>query len=177
MFSDVMIDIETLATSDKALVLSIGAVAFGAYEGGIDEGIHIALDPKGQPMREINADTVRWWMAQDPATRARAFTGTVGPAEALGMLAGYIRGKAKGALVWANGPQFDLVILRSLARDCDGMITWHYRDERDFRTLASVARGFDAVPPAKNTTKHDALADAMWQAEAVQKAMEAIHRG
>lgn len=81
--------------------------------------------------------------------------------------------------VWANPPQFDLIILRHLFDECGVKCPWHYRVERDFRTLKGHAHqlNIDYQPAYANIDKHDALSDAIAQARAVQIIEKAIFTG
>lgn len=165
-YSDLMIDIETLATSANAYVLSIGAVAFNKDTHEIDAGVHFALAPNEQ-RRAVSFSTVKWWLAQGKAAQEAAFAGSTPTTLALRQLGAYIgQNCTSKCRVWANGPQFDLVILRSLCDDFNFQPPWHYRQERDFRTFTEGRDVTLAVPRVGEA--HNALDDAIWQAKAVQ---------
>ena len=80
MSNDIMLDIETLAKSERSVVLSIGAIAFDAEKFGEDiEHLpkwYSALAFLDQKDRDVDLGTVRWWMsAIRPVTSAMPETG------------------------------------------------------------------------------------------------------
>ena len=170
-----MVDLETLATSVDAHILSIGAVVFDPTEMTGLEGLvnppsfRLTMNSEGQPGRHIDPATVRWWFEQDQAARdvllrvqSRLSLSTA--LEAMRRVY-----KENGcAAVWSNGSNFDLSILDHAYRTTmGGRPPWHYRDVRDTRTLWAV------LPPAypDNPCKHDPLWDAACQAQAVQSSL------
>lgn len=157
----VMIDIETLATSDDATILEIGVVCFdleGRKFGPCDSW---QLDSLAQEDRLIDPVTVRWWL--DPA-RAEAFselTGKSGLPElwhGLNELSAFLgRHLTEGGEVWAKG-DFDLRILGH-AFVAEGVaMPWKYFQARELRSVLKwmgVAGG--------KTTAHRAEEDAKEQ--------------
>ena len=61
-----MIDIETLATSSDAALVSIAAVRFDLATGIIGDSIYIKIDKQSclDYGLVVDADTVDWWMRQ-----------------------------------------------------------------------------------------------------------------
>lgn len=66
----IMIDFETLSLKPNAVLLQLAAVAFDANTREVVSTLHVHIDPRVQPGRDISADTVIWWMEQDEAARA-----------------------------------------------------------------------------------------------------------
>ncbi len=96
MSNDIMLDIETLAKSERSVVLSIGAIAFDAEKFGEDiehlpKG-YSALDFLDQKDRDVDLGTVRWWMNQKGAvvveTELEAGGGHWGPVIGPGAVTG-----------------------------------------------------------------------------------------
>jgi hypothetical protein len=174
--NDVMIDIETLATSPRAVVLSIGALAFDA-ESPAPDGTHglpmfyTALQFEDQKGRDIDPATVRWWMNQKADAQHAAFTteastdfheGYMGTVDALAGLADFVRFNAGSAgKVWAKSPSFDCNILGTLYADHDMVEPWKYAQERDVRTIVDVG---DVTNPVGC---HEPIGDCAEQIEAV----------
>ncbi len=141
---DMMIDIETLALTPKAVVLSVGAVAFDNY-GKLDKRFYRVLNTGDQIMllhREVNPGTQAWWNSQDINAYQEAFQPvrcdlTRGLQELRAFITGY-----NPVRVWANSPSFDLVILESLYRDMGkaDLIPWTYKQPRDVRTIVDLAK-------------------------------------
>jgi hypothetical protein len=187
----VMIDLETLGTRVNAQIVQIGAVAFEAKSGGrIGEktGFNVFVriqDGAGT----IDHDTIAWWLEQDNGARMGLSQGLKSescmpihlaldslaqwPHNVLGMANGWddIEG------VWSHGATFDIAILTAAYAGILGaQPPWHYRLPRDTRTLFWAATG-DPKPPVVDTTgttQHNALDDAVIQAQQVQKVLGKI---
>ena len=180
---NVMIDIETLSLKPNAAVISIGVAAFS-----IEEGVTDSSEWKlklSNVYGHIDPDTVDWWMHQSDAAREDTFGGTLrhSPFSAATGLRDFLAAHGgKDALIWANSPSFDLVILRNWwenmpagrAHPTIGDTPWpvSYRNERDFRTLVNLALDLDIdVSDCWLDTAHSAVGDACNQARAVAKIM------
>lgn len=170
----VMVDIETLSTEDDALVISIGAVAFGFTSGDIlpdrpERHWRIRFTDKG--LGRIDAKTVLWWLCQGQIAQ-KELTETEGRVplkEALSELRNFC---AQADGVWSNGPMFDERILRcaekAVGRDPVGL--FHYRKSRCCRTLYDLARrmGIKLEDPP-GIIEHNPLHDARRQAAHMQQ--------
>ena len=81
MTKHLMIDIETLATTPDAAILTIGAVKFDPYGDDRDKATRraetfykrIDLDSNVELGRTINEDTLRWWCDQSEDISHEAF--------------------------------------------------------------------------------------------------------
>ena len=160
-----MVDMETLAVSPNAVVLSLGAVHFDPFEDTLGETIYykINLDDQDALGREIDPNTVEWWGKQDPAIMEEAFSETdrISLTDAVNQFHKFAWGCDA---FWSHGATFDLVILESLYRQVGKPLPWSYWQLRDTRTLFDL--GFDPAMPKEG--KHDALQDALRQAVGVQ---------
>lgn len=153
-----MIDIETLGTSADAMVLQIGACEFDPITHQIGAKMKLNLYADEQKDRKIDFDTVRWWMEQDRVIAPEVFNK---PDTTIQVAKDMLKDFTKDAdCIWANPPQFDLVILQSLL----GVALWSHRKEHCFRTMKHIHDPYGRMKPPSNTAKHDALADAVWQA-------------
>ncbi|VVC05798.1 3' exoribonuclease, RNase T-like [uncultured archaeon] len=91
-YSDVMLDIETLALKPNATVLSIAAVGFSPFENTVDFSnnpkLDLLLDVDAQKNRIDDDDTISWWSKQDPKIIEKIFSleGRISPQEALKQL-------------------------------------------------------------------------------------------
>lgn len=175
----VMLDLETLGTSNKAVVLSIGAVKFDPYSSDLGQTFYVELtgDLKTQQAngRIIDASTVLWWMQQG-AMAKQVFSDP--PIE------GVIRASTVSALLqfrdfindpetclWGNGADFDNAILADLYRDMAIPVPWSFRFNRCFRTIKGM---FPEVTIARDGVHHNALDDAVHQAKHLQEIMKCI---
>jgi len=161
-----MIDIETLATTPDAAIVSIGAVTFSTAPDPIDEELHISVSKAScrEHGRRVDQDTLDWWRRQPQEARHILHGGRTLPA-ALAELAGFCDGVTE---VWANSPAFDCTILESAYRalDCDATAPWDYWQCRDVRTLRKCAPAWPDDREHEGVA-HDALDDARHQARCV----------
>lgn len=174
-----MIDIETMDTGPNAAVISIGIAAFDQDRGIIaSEGwaIHPA-DWHG----EVNAQTVVWWSKQNECARDYSFNGKTSALQAALGLKTFVTTYGSTdpeCEVWANDPDFDVVILRSWWKrvaeknhtSALGTFPFHYRSPRSCRTMYAEARRlgifYDAAY-ANASVAHNPIDDACNQARAV----------
>ncbi len=159
----VMVDIETLATSTNAVILSIGAVRFDP-EGGLGDEFYINIDPSSQRWREVDPDTVAWWASQGQAAQDKLTEEPVVPLRTA--LVEFKKFVTPKDLLWSNGPTFDEMILRSAFEQLDGAFPVGYYNSRCCRTEFALGKLL-GVKKVKPELKHDALSDAIAQAQTI----------
>lgn len=182
MFTDMMIDLETLSTRTDAVVLSVGAVMFRADQ-----------DEQNKPRQEfyelpniqsqisaglnVQADTLKWWFKQSDNARGE-FSGTDKNLDSYPTVLKKLTqfyGAYKPRRVWSHGATFDLPILATAYAIYGMECPWKYWDGRDTRTLFELlGEGRDGklqqlLKPG-NTTAHNAVIDCQHQANAVNYA-------
>lgn len=160
-----MIDMETMAVSPRAVVLSLGAVHFDPKDNGVKDTLYfrIDLDDQDKLGREIDPNTLDWWAKQDPQIMEEAFS----PNDRISLAAAMDKFHkfAWGCdAFWSHGATFDLVIIEDILRQLKRPLPWNYWQLRDTRTLFDL--GHD--PDMPKGSKHDALQDAIRQAIGVQ---------
>ena len=72
---DVMLDLETLGTRPGCVILTLGAVKFDPYSlREPDSGIYFRVDVDEQTAlgREVQEDTLNWWLNQSEDIREEA---------------------------------------------------------------------------------------------------------
>lgn len=168
-----MIDIETLSTQPNAVVLSIGAVVFN--HNGILDSFYTVLDAEIQVTRDICHETIKWWNNQDYRIKEELFGNPYKshPKFSLDTLNEFIT-MFNPSEIWANGPDFDCVILNSLSSDFISVNILDFKQFRCFRTLKKLIP-LDSSEITKNPNAHNALADAEWQANYVIKALKKLN--
>ena len=164
-----MLDLETLATSPDSVVLTFGAIKFDPFTDTIDKGMYIRLDVDEQISlgRKVDEGTLAWWGSQNEQVREEALgeDGRISIDNFTSQLNKFIVGANR---IWAQGPVFDIVILENLYRQIGKPAPWPYYTIRDSRTLLK-ALGDDREG---GVNLHNALADCVSQAEAVQSAVK-----
>jgi len=153
-----MVDIETLACTPDAKVLSISAVAFN--RGDMSDmsqapTFHVLLALEGQENRFEDGSTVLWWSSQPEAVQEALFTdnGRTPLMRGLQEFRTFMFGATE---VWANR-NFHLTILENLLRENNMRCPWNVNQCMDFQTVAKLTNY--PTPP----TNHDGLEDCMVQ--------------
>ena len=170
MTLDVMIDIESLDTSQNCVILTIGAVSFNPKGMGVVERLELrpTIDEQTDVYnRVINEDTIRWWGNQSPAAMEEAM-GDNGRESFYTCMEKLYKFCWNKRAVWSNGAGFDCVAMESAWRQLDIKIPWPFYMVRDTRTLFEVTGV--KLKDGGYVTKHTAVADAEHQALTVQRA-------
>lgn len=165
----VMIDLETMSTRSNAAVLSIGAVAFDVESGQIGPEFcrNVDLDSSIKAGLVVDADTMRWWLQQNEQARAALFTSTSPLPRVLMALEDFLR-QFPDAEIWCNGGSFDFPILKNAFGAVSITAPWHFRNERDMRTIVAIAKDLTGYQkPEHKGIAHSALDDAKHQAQIV----------
>lgn len=169
MFSDVMIDLETLGTVPGCAIVSIGAVAFNEFEvqpTGFYQAVSIpewsvaGLTPEGLHKDE---STIGWWQKQSSEARRVFEEGHFSTRVVLSLLADYIS-DIGSPRVWGNGADFDNPIVAAAAHKVglNPKSIWKGYNGRCYRTVKSQ---FQDIKLVRTGTHHNALDDAISQAQ------------
>ena len=167
----VMVDLETLATTCDAAIISIGAVKFDLSGGTIsDEGFYasVSLESNLDYHRRVSEDTLKWWLmqAKDNPDSTKVFhEPKQGIDEALERFAAWIG--RPDLNIWSNGANFDEPILSHAYTQCQQPIPWKFWNVRCVRTFKNLPGAKDIVVPRPGT-HHNALSDSLHQAALVQ---------
>ena len=169
-----MIDLETMAVTPDAVILTLGAVHFNPYGNGIGDTLYfrVSVDDQDTLGRAIDPSTLEWWAKQDPAIMEEAFSSDdrIPLAEAMDRFHKFAWGCNR---FWSHGATFDLVMMENILRQIGKPLTWNYWSLRDTRTLFDI--GLD--PEMPTGSKHDALQDAIRQAIGVQNIHAKLKKG
>jgi exodeoxyribonuclease VIII len=172
-----MIDLETLATSVDATIVSMAAVYFDPFDDYEEMGIkvydlpqlNLLIDIESQPNRIINPDTIEWWSKQDQTVQNSIFgegLERVSLENALGQLHKFVWNKANR--IWAQGTTFDISMLEHAYASYSLPRPWLYWQVRDSRTI------LDLVQVKQPQVTHDAMDDCFRQLVAVQKVLKTL---
>ena len=169
-----MLDTETMDTAPTAVVLSIGLVLFNPYADDVPrQGLYWVLDTAEQDIngRTRSADTLEWWAKQTPEARA-VLTAEGEPVHnAVAGLTALVE-HDEVEHIWANGPDFDCVILADLVKRYG--YKWPFWKNRCYRTIKNLALPKTYVKPEREGTHHNALDDAVYQARDLQARIKAL---
>ena len=166
-----MIDLETLATTPNAAILTIGACKFDPTATDVHSTYYerIVLETQEDYGRVINEDTLAWWSQQDKQIQEDAFgegADRIDLKDAMKKLYTFGLGTTN---VWSHGAIFDVVIIEDICRSFQQAVTWKFWEVRDTRTLFDLAD-----VSVRIEGKHNALTDAVAQAKAVQQSYQKL---
>jgi len=163
----VMIDIETLGLEPGSAIISIGAVEFGPGKIGETFYREISIESCTDHGLGIDGNTLEWWLDQDQEAQQQLPGGD----DFETVLADFCDWMLRATEVWANSPKFDCSHLET-AFDRFGIEPpWSFDELRDFRTL----RELPVAPEIEqDSTEHDALADAKYQAHVAATALKRL---
>lgn len=163
-----MLDLESLATGPDAVVLTLGAIKFDPFDADreINQALYVRVDVDEQLAlgRRYNDETLSWWNTQPEDVREEA----LGESDRISLddftrqLNKFIVGADR---IWAQGPVFDIAMLENLYRQIGKPAPWDFYRIRDCRTLLKALG--DTRPPGRDQLHH-ALADCVYQAQAIQ---------
>jgi hypothetical protein len=165
MTTHLMVDLETMAVTPRAVVLTLGAVKFNPYGNGYGDTLYfrINIDDQDALNREVDPNTLDWWARQDPAIMEEAFSpdNRISLTDAVDQFHKFAWGCDA---FWAHGSIFDIAIIEDIYRQLNRTPPWNFWQIRDTRTLFDL--GWD--PDMPQASKHDALQDAIRQSVGVQ---------
>lgn len=169
MNTDIMIDLETLATTPDAAILTIGAVKFDPFGRESEDKamdsfyVKVDIDSCHDLGLVTSDDTVAWWASQTQAAQDAAFDpdGRIPITDAFHQLYKFCWGAKR---VWSNGASFDVVICEHVFRKINKAVPWKFWEIRDVRTAFDLGIN----PQRPPITAHHALEDAWNQAVGIQ---------
>ena len=176
---DCMLDIETLGTVPGSGICTIGAVKFNRKDKlpAIDDCdtfyVRISLDSIDKHGFTSDPDTLNWWNKQESSVREEALCESGCRVDIERALLDFREWYGGAKCVWANGDDFDCVLLAEAYRKLDlGDPPWKFWETRDLRTLLDISNG----PKVSNINNHHALYDAYGQVLALKEYMDRLVR-
>lgn len=171
MYTEVMIDLETMDVGPNAAIVAIGAVAFNRDDIGIIEEnptFYTTIDLTSAMAYggTVSGDTVLWWLKQEEAAREQLYRES--NETLMNTLMGFkewltLYCDTQNVKIWGNGANFDNVILANAYRNCNMQPPWNFWNDRCYRTLK--AENPNVIPASFNGVQHNALHDAVNQAQ------------
>jgi exodeoxyribonuclease VIII len=177
--ASIMVDIETFSSETNAQVVQIGACRFTLappYE--ILDRFLVNIDPfdPDNLVRDKSEATMGWWREQSQAALDGLHTPErISLRNGVLALASFLTPHDK--TIWANAPTFDLAILRNAYKQLGIIVPWHYRLERDCRTMwhlipKPVRKEIEKEMEGLGEIEHNGLGDAVRQARGLQRILQ-----
>jgi exodeoxyribonuclease VIII len=179
IFSNIMVDIETLGTDNNSLILSISAVEFDLISGrtGREFEIGINLDDQIANGAIVDVATCIWWFKQDEAAVKALFRlPRISLKKALYDFNFWLdecKTKNSDIKLWGNGVSFDNVIIRNLYKRANVEFVLPYWCDTDVRTLVTLGN-IDTRNFAFNGIKHRGIDDCKHQIKYCAAAYKAL---
>ena len=157
-----MLDIETLGNNSNSVIISIGAVFFD--KNGIGSKFYQKVNAQSclDIGLEMDVSTILWWIQQSENAR-KEFIGNEKEVSIKTALQNFNNFINYDCIIWGNGSEFDNTIVANAYRKAGMTLPWKYSNNRCFRTLKNLFP--NVKKPANNDEGHNALSDAVWQAE------------
>lgn len=177
--SNIMIDLETLATNSNAVILTIGCIKFDSAKP-IDKNVlddpelcfyrRISLSSCEEIGLEKEQPTIDWWKTQ--SYEARKEVGMTDEIVSTSNIKNVLRdlnkwvGENNNMIVWCNGASFDFPILTNAYKKCGLKPFWKFWNERDCRTVYALNK--KQLKNYTNSDAHHALLDCYHQIRCLQ---------
>jgi hypothetical protein len=161
----IMCDLETLATYQNSVIVSIGAVRF-TFENGIEDEFLVNVDPKSCVAHglKVEKSTIEWWQKQ-PKEVSDLWKIDPQPLDvALNQFNEFVGSDSKQFL-WSLGAVFDLGVIRSAYEATKIDRSWKYWNEMDARTVFNLLNIRNDKIRKNESGYHSALDDAKSQAK------------
>ncbi|WP_312331937.1 3'-5' exonuclease [Sphingobacterium sp.] len=165
LFTDVMIDIETLDTTPTSVILSIGAVPFNIGDGqaGQEYSSKCNVSMQVRDGHTIGLETLKWWIEQDAGVLSNSLSGGEWVRRSVENLNDFISEKCVDEVrLWSNSPSFDLVILKNALNNPWPFPFWRERDVRTFVAIRS-----ETAKEFSRKATHDPVDDCLRQIDMV----------
>lgn len=160
---DVTVDFETVGLGNNAALIELAATEWNRDAECSDD---IFMDSFMQRIdltsavfngREFEASTIKWWQSKPDAVKAAILSEQCYPEkEVLENFAAWLEecGKSDDAevVLWAQGSDFDIAILRNRCKELGVMLPVHFHNFRDARTfvledgIATANEAFAKLP-------------------------------
>ena len=162
----IMVDIETLAVTPDACILTIAAQQFSPFiKHDYSELRHFysRISIESQKKRAVNENTVEWWANQSEQSQEEAFSenNRIPLQDALKELSPLIW---QSDFMWINDPVFEVNILGHAYESFGLPVPWKFYLVRDARTVYSLYPELNRTP-----STHHALKDCRRQIEMLQQ--------
>ena len=157
IMKDLMLDLETLGTSNNALIVQVGACYFDRDNGEIfwDKfSMNVQIQDGLNNGFEVDAGAIKFWLEHTPTFLKEA----VPVQTMLGKLREFI---SKKAIIWSHAT-FDAVVLQNAYNKFGEKAPFSYRNVRDIRTLVDLAR-IKYKKKEGDPKTHDGLEDCIYQ--------------
>ena len=167
-----MIDLETIATTPNATILTIGAQGFDPFSDCFsDVTFYKRILVDSQPTRHVDDDTLAWWGRQSAEAQHEAFGDGPDRVDIKEALEELSKIAFRHTRIWANGVMFDIGILEDAMKEYGVNVPWKFWQIMDARTVFKLV---PSLGSAGSTNSHNALEDCVNQIDMLQRAFKKL---
>ena len=168
-YDDLMIDLESMGLPPDGAIIGLGACFFDLQTCTIGPTFYRAIN-LATAMRDrgtFTPSTVMWWLGQSQEARDAVRFSAIDIRTAFTEFAEFVvqHSDVKTVRPWGNGASFDLTMLNGAYLRSEIKTPWSPFRERCFRTVRNMYPGVVYDPADKGTGAHNAMVDAVFQAE------------
>lgn len=171
--SHIMFDLETWGTNPGCALRSIGAVMFDPQSDAIADysSFYRNIDDSSCIMAGLMMEpsTTVWWATQSAEAQAALQLDKQPIVKVVKEFHDWFN-TVGGEFVWCHGANFDDPLWKAVALKLGLQLPWKFLNVRCTRTLYAMAQ-FDPRTIKRKGVAHNALDDAVYQAQCVQAAM------
>lgn len=174
---EVMVDIETMAVSHKASILTIGAIKFNRKDPlnkklEDHDTFYCRVDLKSCLDMGLDYDknTEKWWKSQPPEISKEVFdhNDRLDIRDALVQFHNWYN-FTNISFVWGHGCAFDIPILESAFKACSIIPPWKFWQVRDTRTTYDLCKVYLSADNSKHHALYDCYNQIVKLKECIQK--------
>lgn len=171
----VMLDLETWGTRPGSALRSIGMVQFDPRFAGFGKEFYCNLEREDQIRlgATIDKSTEDWWARQSKKAQDALEADQLPLKEACELVRKYFR-ETHVTHVWAQGSNFDPVLLEASFGFAGVTVPWKFYNTRDTRTAYNIA-SLDTKTIPRKGEHHNALEDAKHQVRCVYMSYKILH--
>jgi hypothetical protein len=160
----ITIDLETLATTVDAKILSIGACVFHSTTGNTGRLFSRNVVLESQGGRATSLTTQNWWSVQSNEAKLALGVNRVPLMAALIKFTYWLESLGGDNILYGNGAAFDNALLRSAYEYTGQDYPISYRNDMCYRTLMALpGKVYDKKSLKEGLIPHVALDDAIWE--------------
>jgi hypothetical protein len=177
IYTDVMLDLETMGKKSNSALVSIGAVEFNLETGETGREFYRVIDLQSclDVGLKVNASTIYWWLQQSEAARKRICEKGEHIQKVLNDFTFWMEDCLEKVKIWGNGARFDIGLLEDAYVACHLENPWYFRSEMDVRTLVAFKPEIKATYPMIGV-EHDPIDDCKHQIGYCVETWKAINK-
>lgn len=166
IYTDVMLDLETLGNKSNSAILSVGAVEFNLKTGETGHEFYQVIDLQSclDLGLTVEASTIYWWLQQSQQARDAICHEPKHLSLVVHEFNKWMQDCIEKVNIWGNAARFDIGKLEDAYIACGWKKNpWYFRSERDVRTLVAFAPDIKAKLPFESDFSHHPISDCKHQ--------------